>query len=46
MLPAEFSYRLKNVVRQQLGDLSRKIDADVQPIKGQFKPMEHNEHNF
>ena len=34
-------------VRHQLGDLSRKIDAVVQPvytsqkIKGQFKPKEH-----
>jgi len=36
-----------NAVRHQLGDLSRKIDAVVQPaytsqkIKGQFKPKEH-----
>jgi len=36
-----------NSVRQQLGDLSQKIDAVVQPaytsqkIKGQFKPKEH-----
>ena len=36
-----------NAVRNQLGDLSRKIDAVVQPvyisqkIKEQFKPMEH-----
>ena len=36
-----------NAVRRQLGDLSRKIDAVVQPvytsqkIKGQFRPKEH-----
>jgi len=39
--------KLANAVRQQLGDISRKIDAVVQPvytsqkIKGQFKPKEH-----
>jgi len=36
-----------NAVRHQLDDLSRKIDAAIQPvytsqkIKGQFKPKEH-----
>ena len=39
--------KLANAVRHQLGDLSWKIDAVVQPvytsqkIKGQFKPKEH-----
>ena len=47
--PSELSYRPKtrNAVRNQLGDLSRKIDAVVQAvytsqkIKRQFKPEEH-----
>ena len=46
VLPVK-AHKSANVVRHQLGDLSRKIDVDVQPvytsqkIKGQFKPKEH-----